>query len=146
VNLRGELIGIPTLGASDPNGSGAVYGIGFAIPSNRVRFVTDQLITSGRVTSTGQGFLGIAGADVTADIAGAYGLPVDHGVLIRSFVPDATCKSPAEQAGLRAGDIILAINQAQVSSNGDLSGALLALAPGTRVQVTVQRGSSRHRY
>jgi S1-C subfamily serine protease len=145
VNLRGELIGVPTLGASDPNGNGTAYGIGFAIPSNRVKFITDQLIISGRVTSTGQGYLGIAGADVTTEIAAAYGLPVDHGVLIRNFVPDATGKSPAQQAGLRAGDIILAVNQSQVSGNGDLSGALLALAPGSRVQVTAQRGSSQQR-
>jgi S1-C subfamily serine protease len=55
VNLRGELIGIPTLGASDPTGGGPAYGIGFAIPSNRVKYITDQLIASGRVTSTGQG-------------------------------------------------------------------------------------------
>jgi S1-C subfamily serine protease len=142
VNLRGELIGIPTLGASDPNGNGAAYGIGFAIPSNRVKFITDQLIQSGRVTSTGQGYLGISGVDVTADLAGAYNLPVDHGVLIRSFVPDATGKSPAQQAGLRVGDIILAVNQSPVSGNGDLSGVLLALASGTGVRVAVQRGSS----
>jgi putative serine protease PepD len=75
VNLRGELIGIPTLAAGDPNGGGAAYGIGFAIPSNRVRFIADQLIKSGRVTNTGQGYLGITGVTVTADIAAAYGLP-----------------------------------------------------------------------
>jgi S1-C subfamily serine protease len=145
VNLRGELIGIPTLGASDPNGNGAAYGIGFAIPSNRVKYITDQLITSGRVTSTGQGYLGISGADVTPDVAVAYGLPVDHGVMIRSFVPDATGKSPAQEAGLRAGDIILAVNQSQVSGNGDLAGALVSLVPGTKIQVTVQQGATQQR-
>jgi S1-C subfamily serine protease len=58
-------------------------------------------------------------------------------VLITGFTPDASGKSPAEQAGLQRGDIILAVNQLQVTGNGDLSGALLALAPGTRIQVTV---------
>ena len=56
VNLRAELIGIPTLGASSADGTGAASGIGFAISSNRVKFITEQLIKSGRVTSTGQGF------------------------------------------------------------------------------------------
>ncbi len=142
VNLHGELIGIPTLGASDPNSGVAASGIGFAIPSNRVKFVTDQLIKSGHMTSTGQGFLGIRGADVTPEIATAYGLAADHGVLVTGFVPDGAGKSPAEAAGLQTGDIILAINQSQVAGNGDLSGVLLALAPGTRVQVTVQRGGA----
>lgn len=142
VNLRGELIGIPTLGASNPQNGQAVNGIAFAIPSNRVKFVADQLIKSGRVTSTGQGFLGITGVDVTPDIASTYGLPVDHGVLISDFVPDASGKSPAEQAGLQRGDIIVTVNQSQITSSGDLAGVLLALAPGTRVQVTVQRGTS----
>ncbi|HEU5439854.1 MAG TPA: trypsin-like peptidase domain-containing protein [Ktedonobacterales bacterium] len=142
VNLRGELIGIPTLGVSNPQNGQAVNGIAFAIPSNRVKFVADQLIKNGRVTSTGQGFLGITGVDVTPDIASTYGLPVDHGVLISDFVPDASGKSPAEQAGLRTGDIILTVNQSQIASSGDLAGVLLALAPGTRVQVMAQRGTS----
>lgn len=142
VNLRAELIGIPTLGASDSSSTGAASGIGFAISSNRVKYVTDQLIKSGRMTSTGQGFLGITGVDVTPDMAATYSLPVDHGVLISDFVSDARGKSPAEQAGLQRGDIILEINQLQVSGNGSLAGILLALAPGTRVQVTVQRGSA----
>lgn len=143
VNLRGELIGIPTLGASDPNSGGAANGIGFAIPANRVQFVTDQLIKSGHMTSTGQGFLGVSGVDVTPDLAAAYSLPADSGVLITEFVPDATGKSPAESAGLRPGDIIVAVNQSQVTGNSDLAGVLLALPPGTRVQVSVQRGSAK---
>lgn len=142
VNLHGELIGIPTLGASDPNTGSAANGIGFAIPSNRVKFVTDQLIKSGHVTSTGQGFLGINGADVTPEIAAAYNLPADHGVLITGFVQDASGQSPAQRAGLQEGDIILAVNEQQVSGNGDLAGILFPLTPGTTVQVTVQRGSS----
>lgn len=137
VNLRAELIGIPTLGASSSDGVGAASGIGFAISSNRVKFITEQLIKSGRVTSTGQGFLGITGTDVTPDMATTYSLPVDHNVLISDFVSDAQGKSPAEQAGLRRGDIILETNQTQVAGNGALTGILLSLAPGTRVEVTL---------
>ena len=139
VDLTGKLVGIPTLAASDPNSNGAANGIGFAIPSNRVKFVADQLVQNGRVTNTGQGFLGILGGDVTS----SDNLPVDHGVVISGFANDAAGVSPAQKAGLQQGDIITAINGATINGNGDLAGVLLQLAPGTQVQVTAQRGSSK---
>jgi S1-C subfamily serine protease len=144
MNLNAQLVGIPTLSAATP--SGAANGIGFAIPSNRVQFIADQLVKDGRVTSTGQGFLGVTGADVTAQLAAAYALPADHGVLITGFVPDASGKSPAQVAGLQREDIIIAVNQTTITGNGDLAGVLLPLSPGTKIQVTVQRGSSQPRF
>lgn len=142
VNLQEELIGIPTLSATIPSSGAAAEGIGFAIPVNRVKFVADQLVKYGRVVNSGQGFLGISGADVTPDLASANNLPVDSGVLVTGFVPDASGHSPAQQAGMQQGDIIVAVNGTRVTGNGDLAGILLSLPPGTRVQVTVQRGSS----
>jgi S1-C subfamily serine protease len=142
VNLQGQLIGIPTLGAVNPETGGIADGIGYAIPSNRMRYVTQQLIKSGHVTSTGQGFLGIQGEDVTPQLAQANNLPVDHGVLITGFANDAAGKSPAQQAGLQASDVITAVNGAVINTSGDLAGALQAAAPGTKVGVTVQRGTS----
>ena len=142
VNLQEELIGIPTLSATIPSSGAAAEGIGFAIPVNRVKFVADQLVKNGRVVNSGQGFLGITGADVTPDLASANNLPVSSGVLVTGFVADAAGQSPAQQAGMQQGDIIVAVNGAQVTGNADLAGILLSLAPGTRVQVTVQRGSS----
>jgi S1-C subfamily serine protease len=142
VNLQEELIGIPTLSATIPSSGAAAEGIGFAIPVNRVKFVADQLVKYGRVVNSGQGFLGITGADVTPDLASANNLPVDSGVLVTGFVPDASGHSPAQQAGMQQGDIIVAVNGTRVTGNADLAGILLSLSPGTRVQVTVQRGSS----
>jgi S1-C subfamily serine protease len=142
VNLQEELIGIPTLSATIPSSGAAAEGIGFAIPVNRVKFVADQLVKYGRVVNSGQGFLGITGADVTPDLASANNLPVNSGVLVTGFVADAAGQSPAQQAGMQQGDIIVAVNGVQVTGNADLAGILLSLAPGTRVQVTVQRGSS----
>jgi S1-C subfamily serine protease len=142
VDLTGKLIGIPTLAATDPNVGSAANGIGFAIPSNRVKYIADQLVKSGHVTSTGQGFLGISGQTVTPDLASAYNLSADHGFLITAFVPDASGHSPAQQAGLQQGDIIVAVNGNPVNDQGDLSGQLLSLSPSTRVSITVQRGSS----
>jgi S1-C subfamily serine protease len=141
VDLHGQLIGIPTLAAADPR-AGAANGIGFAIPANRVRFVADQLMKHGHLVTTGQGFLGVVGEDVTPDLATANNLPVDHGVLVTSFTADVAGKSPAQQAGLRQGDIIVTMNGQTVNSNGDLAGNLETLAPGTTVTLTVQRGTS----
>ena len=142
VDLSGKLIGIPTLGATDQNTGSAANGIGFAIPSDRVQFVANQLMKNGHLVSTGQGFLGIQGEDVTPQLASAYNLPTQSGVLVTAFANDAAGASPAQQAGIKNGDIITAVNGTQVTNNGDLAGALLNMSPGTKVTLTIQRGSS----
>jgi S1-C subfamily serine protease len=142
VNLQGQLIGMPTLGASNTESGSAAVDIGFAIPSNRIKFVTDQLISSGKLTSSGQGFLGIQGQDVTAQLAVADNLAAQQGVLVTGFATDAAGTSPAQQAGLRAGDVIIAVNGQQISGNDDLASALLNLTPGTQVTLTLLRGSA----
>jgi putative serine protease PepD len=143
VNLQGELIGIPTLGVVDPNSGSAAPGIGFAIPSNRVKFVTDQLIKYGRLVNTGQGFIGIQGEDITPDLANAYNLPVQSGVLVAGFANDATGSSPAQRAGMQQGDIIVSVNGTAINNSGDLAAALESKSPGTKVTLTVVRGTSK---
>jgi S1-C subfamily serine protease len=142
VDLQGHLIGVPTLGAANPESGTAAAGIGFAIPSDRVKFVTDQLIKHGRVVTTGQGFLGIRGMDVTPEIASAYNLPVQSGVLVTGFTTTTQGHSPAQAAGLQNEDIIVAVNGQQITNQQDLAGILLTQPPGAKVQVTVQRGAT----
>ena len=142
VDLQGRLIGVPTLGAVNPESGASADGIGFAIPSNRVKFVADQLIKNGRLVNSGQGFLGVQGVDVTPSLAAANGLPVQQGVLIAGFANDASGKSPAQQAGLQTGDIIVGVNDQQVTGNGDLGSALISQQPGAKVTITYVRGSS----
>jgi S1-C subfamily serine protease len=137
VDLQGQLIGVPTLAASNPQTGAAAEGIGFAIPVNRVKFVAQQLIQNGRLVNSGQGFLGISGSDVTPENAAANNLPVDHGVVIISFANDASGKSPAQQGGIKTGDIIVAIDGTQVNDSGDLSNVLLSKQPGSQVRVDV---------
>ena len=145
VDLQGRFIGIPTLGAVDPNSGTAANGIGFAIPSNRVKYVTQQLIQNGHLVTTGQGFLGVEGTDVTPQLASAYGLPVQSGFLVSAFANDTNGVSPAQQAGMRTNDIIIAVNGQAVSSQSDLATYLLSQSPGTKVTVTVQRGNSQQK-
>lgn len=141
VNLQGQLIGIPTLEETN-NETGSASGFGYAIPANRVQTIAQQLIQHGSVTSTGQGFLGIEAQDVTPQVAAADGLSVQSGVLVMAFANDAAGQSPAQQAGLQTGDVITAVNGQAVSSSNDLSSALLSQKPGTKVTLTVVRGSS----
>ena len=139
VNLQGQLIGIPTLGASNTQTGGTADGIGFAIPANRVTFVTAQLIASGHLTHTGQGFLGISGQDVnpTQSTGG-----VTSGVVVVGFANDASGSSPAQRAGLQSGDVITAVNGQAVASQSDLAGLLFSQVPGAKVTLTIVRNGA----
>ncbi len=141
VDLSGQLIGIPTLAAVDPQINAPANGIGFAIPSNRVQFVTQQLIRYGKLRTSGQGFLGIEGQEVTPQLAAVNDLPVQSGVLVAGFVKDAAGKSPAQQAGLRLGDIIVQVNNQAIVSSTDLASLTLTQKPGTKVQLALVRGT-----
>src|SRR5260221_3590633 len=144
VNLQGQLIGIPTLEATNPETGTAANGIGYAIPANRVENIASQLIQNGKVTSSGQGFLGIQAQDVTLQVAAADGLSVQSGVVVTGFAQDSAGQSPAQQAGLQVCDVITAVDGQAITSNEDLSSALLSRAPGARVTLTVVRGTAQH--
>ncbi len=142
VDLQGNLIGVPTLGATDPNSGSGADGIGFAIPSDRVQFVATQLIKYGKVTNTNQGFLGIQGEDVTPQLAQADNLSVQSGVLVTGFADDAAGASPAQQAGLKIGDIITGADGQAVNVNSDLSSILQTDLPGTQITLQIVRGTT----
>jgi S1-C subfamily serine protease len=128
VDLNGEVMGIPTLAAVDPElGGSAAPGIGFAIPSNTVKLIADQLIKSGKVTNSGRAALGISGATATT----FGGQPV--GVLIRSVVK----AQGADVAGIKSGDIITAVNGKPTPTLDDLQTVLADLASGQTASVDV---------
>lgn len=133
VNLDSEVIGIPTLAATDPQlGDSAAPGIGFAIPVSMVRTVADQIIESGKVTDSGRAALDITGRTVVDD---AY---KPAGVAIVSTQKGGA----AEKAGLRAGDIVTRIGDARVTTITSLSEALAGDEPGEKVRVTYTRGGA----
>ncbi|AXI71199.1 S1C family serine protease [Streptomyces bacillaris] len=131
VNLRSEVIGIPTLAATDPQmGDSAAPGIGFAIPVSMVRTVADQIIKDGKVTDSGRAALNITGRTVVDDSyrpAGVALVSVDRG-------------GAADEAGLRAGDIVTKIGDSEVTTVTSLSEALAGDKPGDKVTVTYTRG------
>jgi putative serine protease PepD len=134
VDLRGQLIGIPTLAAVDPQIGAPANGIGFAIPSNRVQFVAQQLMKYGKLVSSGQGFLGIEGRDVTPQQTAANAFSEQSGVLVTGFASDTSGKSPAQQAGVKIDDVIVAINTQQIASTIDLAAITLAVTRGGNKQ------------
>ncbi len=129
VTLEGKLIGINTA-IIGPNGGNV--GIGFAIPSNMAREVMNQLREHGEVR---RGQLGVLVQDLTPELAQAFGLKDRQGAVIAQVVPG----SPAEKAGLRAGDIVLAVDGRAVVSANALRNAIGMTRRGSTVTLDVLR-------
>ena len=131
VNMNGEVIGINSAIASQ---TGLYAGYGFAIPINLARRVMDDLITKGRVD---RAILGINIADAGPEDAAAVGLTSISGVLVQRFPPDA--ESPARNAGIDIGDIIVAVNDTAVAHVAQLQQMVGFRRAGEHVRVTVVR-------
>lgn len=130
VNARGEVIGINSVKIS----ATGVEGMGFAIPINDARPVIDQLITGGRVRRP---HLGISSTTISPLVSTWYKVPA--GLLIESVVPGQA----AALAGVRPGDLILALDGQPVATTGELNDFLARHRPGDRVKVSIARGRSR---
>lgn len=129
VNLRGELIGINTA-ILGPNGGN--IGIGFAIPSNMMKNLVDQIIEHGEIR---RGSLGIRGQDVTADLTEAMNLSVSRGAFVNEVLPD----SAAEKAGLKSGDVIVSMNGNRISSFLELRAKVGTLGAGREAKLGILR-------
>uniref|UniRef100_A0A831X8I0 PDZ domain-containing protein n=1 Tax=Thermorudis peleae TaxID=1382356 RepID=A0A831X8I0_9BACT len=134
LNLRGEVVGVNTAVVRQA-GFLPIEGLGFAIPSNTVRLIAEQLIQNGRVIRP---YLGITYEPITPRQALAGDLPVDHGVLVTAVEPG----SPADQAGVRNGDIITSLNGQAINGDHPLVNELFRYRPGDTVTVEVFRPST----
>jgi S1-C subfamily serine protease len=137
IDLQGNVIGIPTLAAIDPEFNQPANGVGFAIPSNQVKFIAQQIIESGKVTHTGRAALGVRVVSVDQVMANENNLSVDHGALIAEIVQGGA----AAKAGLQTGDVIVQIDDKEVDDTSSLSDALVTKNPGDRVAVKIYRGN-----
>jgi putative serine protease PepD len=127
VDLNGEVIGIPTLAAQDPQAGGTAPGIGFAIPSNEAKDIAAQLIQSGRVTNSHRAYIGVQVASLSDG----------QGVSVYSV----TVGGPADVAGLKVGDVVTAIDGRVIRDQPALASVLSTLVPGQSVSVKVTRPS-----
>ena len=129
VNIKGELIGINTAIFSR---SGGYQGIGFAVPSNMVRLVMDQLIRNGRVT---RGWIGVSIQELTPELAQEFGLTRTKGALVSDVVKD----SPAGRAGIVRGDIILGLNGKEIKDVSSLRNMVAQSRAGSEIALKVLR-------
>lgn len=133
VNLDGEVIGMNTAIFSR---SGGYMGVGFAIPINLAKAIAHQLIDEGQVT---RGFLGIVIQQLTPELADSFGIEASQGILVAQVTDD----SPAEQAGLRQGDVILSYQGKPVKDIGNFRNRVSLTRPGSREQLTIIRDGQR---
>jgi serine protease Do len=129
VDAAGRLVGI---NQSIISRSGGNQGIGFSVPINLARYVMERLIADGKVT---RGYLGVMIQPVTPDLAKEFKLPDNTGALIG----DVTRDSPAEDAGLKAGDVIIEFNGRKVTDSRHLRLMVSQTAPGTKAEVKLLR-------
>lgn len=129
VNLDGEVIGMNTAIASH---TGGYMGIGFAIPSNLLKEVMQDIIEHGELT---RGYLGVALQRVDADIAAAVGLEKPQGALVSEVVPGG----PADAAGLQSGDVIMELQGVPVDSLGSFRNTIALAKPGQEITMKVRR-------
>jgi S1-C subfamily serine protease len=121
VDLGGQVVGIPTLAATDPQlGGGAAPGIGFAIPSSVVKDIAGQIVRNGHVVNSHRAFLGV-------DFS--VGLGAAPGALVAAVQPGG----PAARAGIAPGDAIISIGRQPISTPDDVSAELASLSPGQTV-------------
>ena len=129
VSMEGRLVGINTAIYSRSGGS---IGIGFAIPSNMVATVIDGIDRYGRVVRP---WLGAATQDVTAEIGASLGLDRPAGVIVRDVWPDG----PADEAGLRQGDVITAVDGRPIGDRASLSFRIATLRLGATARLSILR-------
>ena len=136
VNTKGELVGINAAIASH---TGSYEGYSFAIPSNIVRKVVDDLLLYGE---TQRGYIGIYPAELTQELAEKEGLENIEGV----YVADVTEGGAAVMAGVQKGDVVTAINGKKVNTVTQLMESIRQYRPGDRVNVEVNRKGHHHQY
>ena len=129
LNLQGELIGINTAIIS-PSGGNA--GIAFAIPSNQANNLVQQILEFGEVR---RGLLGIKGGELNADLAKAFNVSAQQGAFVSEVIPN----SAAEKAGLKAGDVITAMNGQKISSFAEMRAKIATSGAGKEIELTYLR-------
>lgn len=113
-------------------------GIGFAIPSNLVKSIANQLIEHGEVT---RGYLGIVIQEITSDLAKSFNIEKGHGIIVSQVSED----SPAKKAGLREGDVIIKFRGKKVKDVGHFRNRVALISPGSREELIILRNGKQKR-
>jgi len=149
LNTRGDVIGINSQIETGGSGDGNV-GIGFAVPSNTVKTVIDQLLVSGKVEHA---YLGVSAVGITPQLAKTLRLPVNHGLVIQAVTPGSGAAGADLKAGSKqvvvsgesfqtGGDVIVAADSKSVSTIGQLRDVIDRHKPGDKIELKIYRGDS----
>lgn len=133
VDLDGRLVGINSAILSR---TGGYQGVGFAIPADMAKRVMESIVRDGKVS---RGWLGVSIQDLDSDVANAMEAVVHQGALVADVAED----SPAKEAGLEPGDIVVRIDGNEITSAAELRSAVAVRAPGSKVDIEVERGGKR---
>ena len=136
VNLAGEVIGVNTLVVRGNNAGAAAEGLGFAIPSNTALLISNQIVEKGYFARP---YLGVQVQHIDPTAAARYDLPVEWG----AFVVKVGGNTPAERAGIQAGDIIVRIGNVSLDVDTVFINALFTFQPGDVVEVEIIRNGKR---
>jgi 2-alkenal reductase len=131
-NLKGEVVGVNTLGIPTDNAGQPVQGLFFAVPSSTVTQAVKQLIETGTIV---QPYIGVSFVPIDPTVATQYNLPAENGI----YVTNVTTGGPAAAAGLMVDDIVTAIDGQEISVDKSLADILFNYAPGDTVTLTVLR-------
>ncbi|MFP3014649.1 MAG: Do family serine endopeptidase [Arsenophonus sp.] len=129
VNLNGELVGINTAILAPGGGN---IGIGFAIPSNMAKSLSDQIIKHGEVK---RGLLGIKGTEMTSDLAKALNIDAQKGAFVSEVIPNST----ASKAGIQPGDVLISINNKYINSFAELRAKIGTSEIGKKISIGLLR-------
>jgi 2-alkenal reductase len=132
-NLSGEVVGVNTLGINQTPSGEIAQGLFFAIPSNTVKTITTKLIDDGEVVYP---FFGVQTINVTEERAAAEDLSIDHGAYVDAVTPG----SPADEAGVEEGDVIVSVDGQEITRSDPFIEVLFQHQPGDTVSVVLQRG------
>ncbi|MDR1848515.1 MAG: trypsin-like peptidase domain-containing protein, partial [Zoogloeaceae bacterium] len=132
VDVNGNLIGINTAIYSRTGGS---LGIGFAIPVSSARAIMEEIIEKGQVI---RGWIGVEAQELTPELAESFGLSNTEGALIAGVVRNG----PAEAAGVRPGDILLAVNGKAIQDTQQMLDAIARIKPGEETLFSLRRGNN----
>jgi S1-C subfamily serine protease len=142
VTLDGEVVGMPTLEQTNSSDGTSVQGVGFAIPSEQITSIANQLIATGTVQHTGRPYLGISPSDASGQAGGSLFGGQNPAAASGALVEQVAPSGPAAKAGVEQGDVITKVDGTTITDAQDLLTAIAGKKPGDRVTLTLDRNGS----
>jgi S1-C subfamily serine protease len=142
VTLDGTVVGMPTLEQTSSSNGTTAQDIGFAIPSERIVSIANQIITAGKVTHTGRAYLGISPSDASSQSSGGFLPGQTTTTTSGALVSQVASSGPAAKAGIQQGDVITAVDGTSITNAQDLLTVLAQKKPGDTITLKIDRNGT----